>query len=136
MCFLYKSEKTACPFRSPNTSDLQCQNPNFVVLYYNMKNMTIVTIFFHVKLFNFLTVSLTPNIEIFLCTEPKQNCLSLPFYFHFLVAKIIILIILLLLFHFYSAHIHYLSEALYKIISKTTIIKFRNKKLKTKKFKI
>ena len=32
-----------------------------------------------------------------------------------------------IIFHLYSAHIHYLSEALYKIISKTTIIKFRNK---------
>ena len=32
-----------------------------------------------------------------------------------------------IIFHLYSTHIHYLSEALYKIISKTTIIKFRNK---------
>ena len=39
-------------------------------------------------------------------------------------------IIVIIIIHFYSAHIHYLSEALYKIISKTTIIKFRNKKIK------
>ena len=49
-----------------------------------------------------------------------------------IITIIIIIIIIIIIFHFYSAHIHYLFEALYKIISNTTIIKFRNKKLKTK----
>jgi len=37
---------------------------------------------------------------------------------------------IIIIFHFYSAHIHYLPEAFYKIISNTTIRKFRNKKIK------
>ena len=42
---------------------------------------------------------------------------------------------IIIIFHFYSAHIHYLSEALYKIISYTTIIKINSeiKKLKTQR---
>jgi len=46
------------------------------------------------------------------------------------------LLIIIIIFHFYSAHIDYLSEALYKIILKTAILKFKNKRLKTKKLKI
>ena len=47
-----------------------------------------------------------------------------------MMMMMIIIIIIIIIFNFYSAHIHYLSEALYKIISNTTIIKFRNKKIK------
>ena len=32
------------------------------------------------------------------------------------------LVIIIIIFHLYSAHVHYLPEALYKIIPKTTII--------------
>ena len=52
-----------------------------------------------------------------------------------IIIIMIIIIIIIIIFHFYSAHIHYLSEALYKIIFKTAILKFKNKRLKTKKIK-
>ena len=37
--------------------------------------------FFHVKLFNFLTVSQTPNMEIYFCTESKAGLFIFAIFF-------------------------------------------------------
>ena len=80
-----KTVKTASPFRSPNTSDLQCKSLNFVVLYYNIKTKSAQhdNFFFDVKLYNFLTVSQTPNVEIYFCTESKAGLFIVAFFFPF-----------------------------------------------------